>query len=247
MTVEACRTMTLTLALLPALWGCAGTGPPPAGPDVGLARNAIPGLVGRTCDYVSAHTELPSFARLARLGTRGNIALWGHDAAPSDTVVLSVRYDRDGRLAWVRAIHSSLYPDRVASLEALLLATMNDRGPADWGVRLSVIGGDLAAMEPSVVCPVEPRRGARLPVAGPVAGREIRAFEQVRGRRFPIQITVDEQGRILDVRLARSTGHDAVDQFLLDWVLATSFQPRLHDGIALVATTEQTIHIPRRR
>lgn len=237
----------LALLVGVASWGCGGAGAPPGGPDVELAREALPGLAGRRCQYVSTHEELPPFARLARPGTRGNIALLGYHAAPTDTVVLSVRYDGEGRLAWVRAIKSSVLPDQVSALEGLLLASLNEQGPADWGVRLSVIGGELSTAEPSILCPVEPRsEGGRLPVAMPVTAREIWALEQVRGRRFPVQVTVDEQGRIMDVRFARVTGETAVEQFLLDWILATHYQPKLHDGIALAGTIEQTIYIPRR-
>lgn len=238
----------LTLLVAAATWGCGRAASAPGAPGIGLARTAIPGLTGRRCEFVSAHDELPSFAALARPGTRGNIALLGYHAAPTDTVVLSVRYDVEGRLAWVRAIRSSLRPDAVAALEGLLLSALYERGPADWGMRLSVIGGELSAAEPSIRCPVEvDRGGGRMAIAGPVAEREFRAIEQVRGRRVPVQVTVDDQGRIMDVRLARSTGQAAVDQLLIDWVRATRFRPKLHDGIALAGTLEQEIYIPRRR
>lgn len=212
------------------------------------ARNAVPGLAGRSCEFVGEPAVIPPFASLARLGTRGNIALWGLDAAASDSVVVSVRYGEDGRLAWVRSIGSSLPLDRVASLERLLLESLNERGPAGWGVRLRIIGGDFAGMEPSVVCPVEPRRGGSgLPVFLPSSQHGLRALQQVRGRSFPVEIAIDDQGRIMDVRLVRPSGSSVVDQFLVDWIYSVQFQPKLHDGIPLADTIERTLYIPRRR
>lgn len=238
----------LAVALLCGVAACAGSAGPAAGPEVELARNAIPGLLGRRCDYASDHQDLPDLSRLARLGTRGNVALWGYDAEASDTAVLSIRYGDDGRLSWVRAIRSTLDPGQLAGLENLLRSSLNEQGPADWGVRLSVIGGDIVATEPSVICPVERRRGViRTAVALPMGDREQRALEQARGQRFPVEISLDEGGRIVGVRLTRSSGDSAVDQFLLDSVLGTQFQPKLHDGIALATTIEQTLFIPRRR
>lgn len=238
----------VALSLLPALGACGARGEAGTGSQVVAARTALPGLVGRRCEYVSEHDEVPAFSDLARLGTRGNIELWGFHVEPSDTVVLSVRYDEEGRLAWVRAIQSSLSGEDVASLEQLMLASLNERGPADWGVRLSVVGGEYAGLEPSIVCPAEIRRnGQASVVARPTSERGYRALEGIRGRRYRVEISIDEQGRILNVRLPRTTGEGEVDQFLLDWAHATRFHPKLHDGLPLATTVVEVIHIRRRR
>ena len=235
--------IALALALLPALSACSsrpGTDGRPA-----LARNAIPGLLGRHCEYVSSSSQLPSFSHLARLGTRGNVSLWGHDLAPTDSVVLSVRYDEEGNLAWVHAIQSSLAADRVIPLEQLLLRSMNEQGPTDWGVRVRVVGGEIAGVEPSVICPAEPRTGLGAPVIPmPVTRDEVVALQNARGRRFPMEISLDELGMIRGVRLARSSGQAAVDQFLLDWMHNSKFHPKLHDGIRLATTFQRTVYIP---
>lgn len=236
------------LLLLPALVACGARDAPAPERDVALARTEIPGLIGRRCDYVSDHDEIPPFSRLARIGTRGNIALWGVHAQPADSVVLSIRYDEEGRLAWVRGIASTDTTEAVASLERLVLESMNERGPADWGVRLSVVGGAYAALEPSIICPAQIRRtGGRTAIAMPTSERGFRALLRARGRRFSVEISIDERGRIVNVRLPRPSGEGEVDQFLLDWVHATRYHPKLHDGVGVPTTFEQTIYIPRRR
>ncbi len=238
----------LALILATGVGACGGRTPPGELRRGGMARVELPGVEGRTCQFASRDAELPAFSRLARLGTRGNVALWGLDLTPSDSVVLSVRYDDQGRLAWVQAIESSLDPTRVATLERLFMESLNEAGPIDWGVRVHVVGGDVAGLEPSVICPPEPRKGLRQRVIPLVtSARDLAALEHARGRRYPIQIFLDPDGRITGVRLPRPSGDTVVDQFLMDWVFGTDFEPKLHDGIRLSAVVEEEIYIPIRR
>jgi hypothetical protein len=234
------------LAGLAALFlgGCgagrsAGTGTTPPG-------DAIPGLDSRRCVYASAESELPSFGQLTRSGTRGNIALWGREMAPDDTVQLSIRYGGDGRVEWVRAIRTTLSGERTRALEGLVLEALSDTGEPNWGVRLLVVGGDLAGLEPSVVCPPritgQPRRMVGLPVTW--EGRQ--ALYQARGLRFPVRISLDDRGRILDVELRRRIGQTEADQFLMDYIRSLRFEPRRHDGIGIPSVVEELIALPRR-
>lgn len=231
------------------LSACSGKAAGPApGPSEAIGRDETTAMAGRRCKLASSADALPAFHTLARIGTRGNVSLWGFDLPATDTVLVSVRYDDDGRLDWVQVIEASLTPDRVRGLESLLMASLNERGPQDWGIRLRVVGGDVVDLEPSIICPPEVRAGLRRPVVPMVtSGRDIRALERARGIRYPIQIFVDSQGRITGVRLPRPSGEAVVDQFLTDWALSTSFHPKLHDGIAMPAVVEQTLYIPRRR
>lgn len=239
---------SVSLAMVSVLAACAARGEEAAGPDAVLARNAVQGLPGRACHFVSEHDAVPAFSRLARIGARGNIALWGLHLDPSDRLTLSIRYDDEGRLGWVEAIESSVPEARVAALEGLLRTFMNERGPPDWGVRLMVAGGRFAGLEPSVICPAEIRRGAGGPVISlPRTQRGRQELAQARGRRFRVQISIDERGRVVDVRLPGVAGDRAVDQLLLDWAFATRFDPKLHDGLPLPTTVEQSVHIRRRR
>lgn len=241
--------VAVSLAMVPVLAACGARGEEAAGPDAVLARNAVPGLPGRACHFVSEHDAVPTFSRVARIGARGNIALWGLHLDTPDRLTLSIRYDDEGRLGWVEAIESSSVPgERVAALERLLRTFMNERGPPDWGVRLMVVGGRFAGLEPSVICPAEIRRGGGGPVISlPRTQRGRRELAQARGRRFRVQISIDERGRVVDVRLPGVAGDRAVDQLLLDWAFATRFHPKLHDGLPLPTTVEQSVQIRRRR
>lgn len=217
----------------------------PDRPSLGDARDEIPGMVGRRCHYTSE--TAPPFEQLARVGTRGNIALWGWQLTAGDTVDISIRYGDDGRLVWAEAIRSTVAPDRVAALESLLLRTLEEEGPADWGVRLRVLGGDVVSTRPSVVCPAQPHNTNYTAVPAPATAREYYALNQARGRYFPVIISLDERGRILDVRLPQPSGIDVVDQMLIDWVFATDFIPKLHDGVPVATTLEERLYLPRRR
>lgn len=240
--------VALVLLVASAAAGCStrSTDAARPGTDLGVARNALPGLGGRTCSFTSRRDALPPFMNLARLGTRGNIAIWGFSMDASDSATISVRYDEEGRLAWVRAIQSSMDPARVGPLERLLAEALHEEGPTDWGVRLRVVGGDIASIEPSVICPAEPRNALRDPGVVPASTlREYRRVKSIRGRYFPLQITINADGRPVQVRMARSTGDGMLDQYLTQWVHDTDFHPKVHDGIQLASTFEKTIYVPR--
>lgn len=237
------------MVLIGGLAACGGTSPgPAAGPAQAIGREWTTTMAGRRCTLASSAEELPSLNHLARIGTRGNLSLWGRDLPPTDTVVVSVRYGDDGHLEWVEAIRASLTPDRVEGLQRLLMASLNDTGPRDWGVRIRMVGADVLDLQPSVICQPEIIAGMRRPVVPLVtSGRDVRALERARGVRYPVEIFLDSRGRITGVRLPRPSGDAVVDQFLTDWALSTSFRPKLHDGIAMPAMVEQTLYIPRRR
>lgn len=237
------------MVLVSSLFACSGKADGPApGRGESIGSDATLAMAGRRCKLASSAGALPSFNSLARIGTRGNVSLWGFDLPATDTVVVSVRYDDDGHLGWVQVIEAALTPDRVRGLERLLMESLNERGPRDWGVRLRLVGGDLVDLEPSIICPPEINVGLRQPVVPMVtSGRDVRALERARGVRYPVQIFLDSNGRITGVRLPRPSGDAVVDQFLTDWALGTSFRPKLHDGIAMPAMVEQTLYIPRRR
>lgn len=243
--------IALLAGLLLAAVACSGRGGDGGEPqrelaDLGPARTAVPGILGRRCYFLSDLEELPRFAALARPGTRGTLALLGRQLTAADTVELSVYYDDEGRLTWVRAIRSTAPQPDALALEQVLLDALEEDGPPDWGVRVVVVAGDIAGVEPSVTCPAGPRDAKPRMVAGPRTASALAAFDQVRGRRFPVHILLDERGRILDVRLPQSSGHTVVDQFLIDWVRATDFDPKLHDGIPVPTVLEETLRIPYR-
>jgi TonB family protein len=183
---------------------------------------------------------------MTRPGTRGALVFWGRDASPADSVELSIRYDSEGRLSWARSIRSTMAVDRVAELERLVGAGLEERGPADWGMRVRVVGGEVDAILPAVVCP--PEQGARLaPALAPVGtSREVVEANQARGRQIEVVVWLDEQGRVTDVRLLRSSGSRLLDQYAVDLARSYRYHPRLHDGIGVPSSMPLRLNVPRR-
>lgn len=230
------------LGVLTALAACTGTEPG----TVPAPRAVVPGTVGRTCHFVHPPGSSPPFTQLARLGTRGNIALWSRGLGPADSVELSVRYADDGRLLWVQAIRSNVTPERLEPLQGLLLEAMTDSIRPDWGVRLWVVDGEVTEVAPSVICPPRPRRGSAI-VPRVVDERTLQGLIRLSGRRFPVEVGIDERGNVISVRLVRPTGSYAADQYILEYVWRTSFEPKLHDGIGVSSVLETEIRFPRWR
>jgi hypothetical protein len=222
----------MALLLPAALVACTAKGGGPYA-DLEGARQAVGGLVGRTCHYVGEPVVPSSLDRLTRPGTRGSILLWGRDLAPSDTLDVSVRYGDHGRLVWVRAIRSEVPRHRVAELERLLFNSLIEDGPADWGVRIRLVGGSVDAVLPSVVCP--PEQGLRLTqTMGPVGTRaEFNEAWRARARHMEVEVGLDEAGGILEVRLPRSSGSRLLDQYVVDDARMYRYYPKLHDGIGV--------------
>lgn len=235
---------SMTVGALAVALGACGAGS--AGPDAPRARSVVDGTVGRMCRYVMPPDATPTFAELTRLGTRGNVALWGREMGPADSVELSVRYGDDGRIQWVEAIRSTVSPERLGPLQRLVFEALDEEGPADWGVRLLVVAGDVAAVLPSVTCDPERSAGAGVWANPPSNPAAVRDFYLVRGRRVSVRVALDERGRVQDVRLRESTYSRWVDQYILDYVRNSSFEPKLHDGLGVATVFEIQLQFPRR-
>ncbi len=231
--------------LLPLVLALAACSPGQEPHRVPAPQTVVPGTAGRECYYVNESDATPAFSHLARPAARGNVALWGRGLGPADSAELSIRWAEDGRLLWAETIRSTLPPERLAPLEAVLLAAVRDTAPPDWGVRVRVVGGDVAGTAPSVICPASPRQfGGHMVVS--LDDRTLAGLVRLRGRRFPVAIRIDERGNVLDVKLLRRSGISSVDQYLLEYVWRSSFSPKLHDGIGIVSTLEIDLTIPRR-
>jgi TonB family protein len=211
--------------------------------DLGPARLAVDGLVGRRCAYVFTGTA-PSFGDLARVGTRGTVDLWGHGMSEADSAVVSVRYGEDGALEWVRAMKATVDPDRTASLEAILLSAVDETGPPDWGVRLVVVAGEVVDVLPSVLCEAE-RVAGGVPVRPMGTRAEMAELARALGRRFSVAVTLDEDGRVIGARMLQRSGSEILDQAVLHMAWDSRFAPKLHDGMGVV--TELAIDIHYRR
>lgn len=232
--------------LLP--WALAGCGSTARDPFAHLEspRQAVEGLVGRTCHYVSRPVPPSTVDAILRPGTRGSILLWGRQATAADTVEVSVRYGDDGRLAWARAIGGTMVRPRVAELERMLGAALVEETTPDWGVRIRVVGGEVDAVLPSVACP--PERGALIARAVPPVGtdREVQEAWQARGRQLELEVGLDSGGRVMEVRLVRGSGSRLLDQYAQDLARAHRYYPKLHDGIGVPSRLAVRLQIPRR-
>jgi TonB family protein len=233
------------LFMLPAVVACSGRGTS-AYPGLESPHHAVAGVEGRRCFYVTEPQVPPSLDPVTRPGTRGAILLWATDAAPTDTIDVSVRYGADGRLVWVRAIRSNVSETRRAELERILSGGLAEDGPSEWGVRVRVAGGQVAAVLPSVVCP--PVRGTpsgRL-VAPVATDREILESVQARGRQIEMSVALDGQGRVTNIALVRGSGSRLMDQYALDLARSSPYSPKLHDGIGVPSTMPVQLRVRRR-
>jgi TonB family protein len=213
---------------------------------LGSPRQAIEGVVGRVCYYLTDPPAPASVDALARPGTRGSILLWGRGAAATDTVDVSIRYGRDGKLVWVRAIRDAGQPGRVAELEQILEAGLEEDGPADWGVRVRLVGGLVDQVLPSVSCPAE-----RGPPVGRVATPAVTMVDrqqaaQAAGRELEVEVGLDAEGRVVGVRLMQGSGSRLLDQYAVDLARAYRYEPRLHDGVGVPSTIQLRFSVPRR-
>lgn len=202
---------------------------------------------GRECRYASDPTALIRLSDLGRVGARGNIGLWGQGLGPADTVELSVRYADDGELQWVRTVRSTIPEERADALERLVFGALDETVHPDWGVRILVVGGDVADVTPSVICEPEVRLPATIPSGIGGDTRALSAYRRLVGRRISVRVTLDEAGRVMGARLVRSTQSQYIDEYIIDYVWNSVFEPKLHDGMGVVTTFEIDIHFPRRR
>jgi TonB family protein len=236
--------LRLVLALL-GLGGVAACGGPRPTDDLVPARAAIDGLSHRRCGYLDREPLPRTLDELTRPGTRGALLLRAGGASPTDSVELSIRYRHDGRLDWVRALRANVDPGQVAELERVLAAGVHDTGPADWGFRLRFVGGHLDAILPAVVC--EPQRTGDIPRVMPPTGspQEMAEARRARQTSISVNVTLDETGRVTDVRLPHPTGSRLLDAYALELARAMAYLPRLHDGAGVPTRTTVTFRFPR--
>lgn len=233
-------------ALLPLAWIGSGCGSSRGGGvELEPPSAAIEGASGRRCSYVGDADQLPPLDQLVRIGTRGNLALWGRGTDRADSVELSLRYDDQGRLAWVQTLDATMAADRVSEAERLVRSAVSDQGPEDWGVRLLLVGGAVRSVLPSVLC--RPRQTAWAHnVFTPIgSGREMAELYASLGRAVRVQVSLDDQGRVMDVRLPYSSGSRLLDQYIIDQVRAGRYEPKLHDGIGVASVMTFTLRYRR--
>lgn len=213
------------------------------------ARAAADEVAGRRCATLTRPPAPRSLDEVTRPGTRWAVATWGRSAEPWDSVELSVRYGSEGQLDWVRMTRGNVSRERASELERIVLGGIADVGPAEWGFRVRLVGGQVQATLPSVVCPP-----GRMPMAGrrpPPAGTEAEMAEarQVLGRRIELEVSLNEAGGVADIRVTRSSGSRFMDREAMDRALGIRYQPGLHDdvGVPSVIPLTFTVQLVRRR
>lgn len=231
--------------LLPVMWtGCATRGAGSYG-ELGSPRSALEGLGGRRCEYLTNPAPPTTLDPVARPGTRGGILLWAGAATAADTVQLSVRYGAEGRLSWVRIIKTSPSVERAAELRRLLESALDQRGPADWGFRIQVVGRGVAIL-PSVTCqPEVAGLVGRVPPPLGTAYEQAEAREAAR-RPMEVRVSLDELGRVVGVRVSLSSGSRLLDEYAMELARAYRYEPKLHDGLAVPSTLPVRFRSARR-
>lgn len=236
------RPLTVVLAMPLALAACGGSSS--SGAPV-PANAAVSGLGGRRCEYVAPYDSTPSLSSLTRAGTIGNISLWGRDRGAADTVELSIRYGYDGQLDWVEPIRTTGSAAGVGGLANLVLEAVPGSGTPDWGLRVLVVGGEVIRTEPSVICRAQRVGGGSIWAADASVRYALEEFFRTNGGRYPVRVALDEEGRVMDVVLVRRTYSRWIDQFIMDYVRSSTFEPKLFDGIGVPTTFELQLRFPR--
>lgn len=217
-----------------------------AGPDEPAPAEAPTGATHQDCWYAEDPGRALSLADVGRAGLRGNIGLWGRAMAATDTIELSVRYADDGELQWVQAIRSTVPEERTLALENLLFNGLDEGHERDWGVRVLVVDGDVVDVTPSIICDPEVRLPGLIPSGIGNDPRAMRAYQQIRGRRIPVRVSLDRNGRVTNARLVRSTHSQYIDEYIINYIWNSSFKAKLHDGIGVATTFEVDLYFPRR-
>jgi TonB family protein len=163
-------------------------------------------------------------------------------------LTLSVRYDDEGRLQWIRALDFRPDQARVPTLVAVLERALRDDFRANWGVRLRIAGdGEVVDVLPSVLCEPKLETYASMPFRPLGTQWEIQDYENARGRWHEVLVSLDELGRAGSVRMARSSMSRIMDEEILALARTAHYSPKLHDGIPVATIFGLKVRAPRRR
>lgn len=197
---------------------------------LGPAARAVDAPVGRRCHYLNGLEEVPELERVVPWNARGDLDLWGYGREASDTLVVSIRYDLEGFLQWVRIADPERRDPALDELARLLEVAVPAQGSRAWGVRLLVRDdGKPLGVLPAVIC--EAVQVSSMPTRLPLLSARDRAeVLRNRGRQMHVRVLVDAQGRVVETRLQASSGSYLLDDFALAYARGLAFDPRLHDG-----------------
>lgn len=229
--------LALGLAVLTLTLGACGGQRSDRWGDLAPAGEAVDASPGRRCTYADEIDRLPTIDMVLPPGSAASIRLWGYGGDRADTLTLSIRYGLEGTLEWVRVLGDTLEDPRTAELERLVGSVVPRDGKPDWGVRLALTGdGRVARVLPAVICPAY--AVSRMPTPFPIGSAyELAELRSARGRTAEARVLLDDQGRVMDVEIARTSGSQLLDRYVLALAWNTAFRPHLHDGLPVAGMT----------
>lgn len=225
------------MALAVLLGACASAHPIPPVPD-----GEVPAMAGRECRY-QTHPDEVGAGTLPPVTDPSWLADAAAEAGVGGPVALSIRYDDDGRLDWVRPIPFAEGPaHRLAS--AVRDAAPPSRAAA-LGVRLLYAPGEPARVLPGVICDAAPEDPSAIAAAG--RGRVdmgIKPLSKSGRLKYIVRVRVAPDGSPIRAELAPTSAHQGnIGQLLRAAAMDQRYRPALHDGfpVAGLYTLEREI------
>lgn len=212
----------IPLAVL--LGACASGHRIPAVPE-----GEVPAMAGRECRY-QTHPAAVGAGTLPPVTDPAWLADAAAEAGVTGPVTLSIRYDDDGRLDWVRPIPLADAPaHRLAS-------AVRDAAPATsaapWGARLVYAPGEPARVLPSVICDAAPEDANAITAA--TRGRVDMGIKPLskNGRlKYVVRVLVAPDGSPVRAELAPTSARQGnLGQLLRESAMDQRYRPALHDG-----------------
>jgi TonB family protein len=157
-----------------------------------------------------------------------------------EEALFAIRFEPDGKPAPTVPLESA-FSLAVADSQAEMVTahvTQQPPGPV-WGVRLRITSTPLprVLLERSVFCPPRLDQSTlRIPFAANGAAGEL---EEARRPEPPlVRVLVDRDGRVVEVRILRSSGSSTVDRTFEDGLRSARFRPALLDDTPVPAWYE---------
>ena len=162
---------------------------------------------------------------------------------PTGTLLVSLRFDDQGRVLWARVLEGSLDRDRQQAIASLVAHSVRPQAAApSWSVRLRVKADAAPELKVgrSELCLAAARPGPtigihrQIVVSRTAGSREDAAVPPPSSLLLPrvprFQLHVDAAGKVLEARLQEGSGDDDVDTQFAQQIQKLEFQPTLLDG-----------------
>lgn len=171
-------------------------------------------------------------------------AAWKRAGPPAVTeaVTLSVRYDAQGALEWVREVGGSSPAGQRLAKEVAGLLTSAGR-PAT-GVRLRFSPEGPPVVVPAIACEAALPPGARF-TSGPPLGIDYSALPRGGGpTRYTVDVSVGSDGHpVTAVIRGRSTAPGSIGAHLVSSAMAHRYLPALQDGFPVPGSYSYSLKV----